>query len=122
MSNRYYLRSKSKPITLKVEYNKKKKFKDKLQKLKKENDKLIIDISAYKYMLAHRNKEISDKYNNNNNNFDNECSICMMSLFDGRICCLKTCSHIFHIDCIEQWRLAKWNASCPICNNQDLSY
>ncbi|KAI3917620.1 hypothetical protein MKW98_021382 [Papaver atlanticum] len=54
---------------------------------------------------------ISDR----NNNYDENCSICLCELSNGeRVRVLRKCKHIFHKECIDEW-LPFRSLNCPIC-------
>jgi hypothetical protein len=44
---------------------------------------------------------------------DNLCSICLLNFQNGERIRITSCSHKFHLPCIDQWLLKK--ASCPNC-------
>lgn len=43
-----------------------------------------------------------------------DCAVCLCEFFDqDKLRLLPTCSHAFHIDCIDTWLLS--NSTCPLC-------
>ncbi|KAH9317922.1 hypothetical protein KI387_019691, partial [Taxus chinensis] len=48
-----------------------------------------------------------------NSDEDEECSICLCSLHEGKVIELVKCHHFFHRKCIEQW--FKTRPTCPQC-------
>ena len=60
------------------------------------------------------NKKLKTIYSSNisnQNNEENECSICLEQIKDKAI--LKKCTHYFCKECIEKW--SKYSLSCPLC-------
>ncbi|KAJ2607168.1 hypothetical protein H4S08_004918 [Coemansia sp. RSA 1365] len=43
------------------------------------------------------------------------CAICLEAYCDKSLVRTLTCSHVFHVDCIDQW-LLKRSCRCPMCN------
>uniref|UniRef100_A0A0D6R5D4 RING-type E3 ubiquitin transferase n=1 Tax=Araucaria cunninghamii TaxID=56994 RepID=A0A0D6R5D4_ARACU len=48
-----------------------------------------------------------------NSDEDEECSVCLCSLHEGKIVELVKCHHLFHRKCIEEW--FKTRSTCPQC-------
>ncbi|PIA14743.1 hypothetical protein COEREDRAFT_46121 [Coemansia reversa NRRL 1564] len=44
------------------------------------------------------------------------CAICLETYCDHSMVRMLTCSHVFHVDCIDQWLLQR-SCRCPMCNS-----
>jgi len=51
-----------------------------------------------------------------NDDVENECSICLESFKVKEIVRTLSCSHIFHVECIEDWE--KRQKNCPYCREE----
>ncbi|CAJ1953599.1 unnamed protein product [Cylindrotheca closterium] len=50
---------------------------------------------------------------------DEECSICCNHFFsDEAFCIVKSCNHLFHKACIEQWIFDQRKDFCPVCRRE----
>ncbi|PRQ50814.1 putative transcription factor C2H2 family [Rosa chinensis] len=47
---------------------------------------------------------------------DAVCSICLANYSDNDEVRELTCSHVFHVECVDRW--LKINASCPLCKSE----
>jgi hypothetical protein len=82
------------------------------------NDNKINDINIdhTRAILTHFDNISTIIENNcyiNDDDDENNCSICIMSLDDTTTKCELLCKHIFHEDCIMPW--LKQNFICPLC-------
>jgi len=58
--------------------------------------------------------DITDRANIDNTANRNECSICLDNLDNTKPITTLTCTHKFHTQCIDEWRINHNN--CPLCN------
>lgn len=57
--------------------------------------------------------------NNNSNNINTTCSICLCEYKDLEMLrMMPECRHYFHLCCVDAW--LKLNGSCPVCRNSPL--
>ncbi|XP_057864298.1 E3 ubiquitin-protein ligase At4g11680 isoform X2 [Cryptomeria japonica] len=47
---------------------------------------------------------------------DAECCICLLKYKDNELLKELSCSHLFHVGCVDQW--LKINSSCPLCKRE----
>jgi hypothetical protein len=67
-------------------------------------------ISSFNYDKNDKKWEEDIKIKNQTN-----CTICLADYEDGdKVGYLKTCGHLFHIECIKKW-LLEFNHKCPVC-------
>lgn len=60
------------------------------------------------------------RYQRITNNTEEECVICLEEFVSGDVCrILPTCSHIFHLGCIDNW-LLNHQLNCPVCRSSPI--
>jgi hypothetical protein len=54
---------------------------------------------------------------------DLQCTICLEEFILKEKICILECNHIFHIKCINNWIITKYdNAKCPNCNSNIITF